>query len=165
MIYLLDANVLITADRDYYPLNAVPEFWEWLLHHGNLGNAKTCLEVYEEVTDGTGELVDWLTQDPVKQALLLDEESDQVMVSKVVNEGYAVDLTDTEILVLGRDPFLIAHALTDVGNRIVVTGEASKPSRTRQNRHVPDVCNHFGVKWRPPFKFFRDLGFKTGWKG
>ena len=31
MLYLLDANVLIDANRDYYPLERVPEFWDWLL--------------------------------------------------------------------------------------------------------------------------------------
>jgi hypothetical protein len=164
VLYLLDANVLISADRDYYPLSAVPEFWEWLLHHAQLGSVKVCLEVYEEVTDGTGELVEWLKQDAVKQALLLKEDSDQTLVSKVVDEGYAPDLSDTEVPVLGRDPFLIAHALSDLENRCVVTGEVSKPAKTRQNKHIPDVCNHLGVKWCPPFKFFRDLNFKTGWK-
>jgi hypothetical protein len=164
VLYLLDANVLISADRDYYPLGAVPEFWEWLLHHAQLGNAKVCVEVYEEVTEGTGELVDWLKQDAVKDALLLNEDSDQALVSRVVEQGYAPDLTDTEVPVLGRDPFLIAHALTDTANRCVVTTEVSKPTKTRHNKHIPDVCKHFGVKCYPPFKFFRDLDFKTGWK-
>ena len=27
MLYLLDANVLITANLTYYPLDQVPEFW------------------------------------------------------------------------------------------------------------------------------------------
>ena len=27
MLYLLDANVLITAHNLYYPIDAVPEFW------------------------------------------------------------------------------------------------------------------------------------------
>ncbi|MDE0019943.1 MAG: DUF4411 family protein [Candidatus Poribacteria bacterium] len=31
MQYLLDANVLIDAKRDYYPMTRVPDFWEWLL--------------------------------------------------------------------------------------------------------------------------------------
>ena len=31
MLYLLDANVLIDANRDYYPLGRVPEFWDWLI--------------------------------------------------------------------------------------------------------------------------------------
>ena len=30
MLYLLDANVLITANNLYYPIDSVPEYWEWL---------------------------------------------------------------------------------------------------------------------------------------
>jgi Domain of unknown function (DUF4411) len=30
MLYLLDANVLITARNRYYPIDTVPEFWSWL---------------------------------------------------------------------------------------------------------------------------------------
>ena len=52
MVYLLDANVLITAHQSYYPLDAVPEFWTWLLHHCSEGNIKMPIETYEEVRDG-----------------------------------------------------------------------------------------------------------------
>ena len=47
MLYLLDANVLIDADRDYYPLERVPEFWDWLVDGGVKGRVKIPLEMYE----------------------------------------------------------------------------------------------------------------------
>jgi len=37
MLYLLDANVRITASNLYYPLEAVPEFWDRLAHQGAEG--------------------------------------------------------------------------------------------------------------------------------
>jgi hypothetical protein len=49
VLYLLDANVLIDANRDYYPIARVPEFWDWLLEMGRLGRIKIPLEIYEEV--------------------------------------------------------------------------------------------------------------------
>lgn len=52
MLYLLDANVLIDANRDYYPLGRVDEFWEWLIHHGEQGNIKIPIEIYEELKAG-----------------------------------------------------------------------------------------------------------------
>lgn len=30
MLYLLDANVLITANNSYYEIGRVDEFWDWL---------------------------------------------------------------------------------------------------------------------------------------
>jgi len=37
MLYLLDANTLIDAKRDYYPIDRVPEFWSWLIFQGQQG--------------------------------------------------------------------------------------------------------------------------------
>ena len=45
MLYLLDANVLIDSNRDYYPIERVPEFWEWLAHVGKQGFVKIPVEV------------------------------------------------------------------------------------------------------------------------
>ena len=40
VLYLLDANVFSDANRDYYPIERVPEFWEWLAEMGRLGRVK-----------------------------------------------------------------------------------------------------------------------------
>jgi hypothetical protein len=163
VLYLLDANVLIDADRDYYPLDRVPEFWEWLLFQAKLGNIKVCIEVYEEVTAGTGDLVDWMNKHEVKTVLQLAEETDPALVKQVVEKGYAADLTDEEIISVGRDPFLIAHALKSPEDRRVVTTERSAPSRKRQNRKVPDVSKGLGVQPRDTFQLLRELNFTTSW--
>jgi len=52
LIYLLDANVLIDAERDYYTMERVPEFWDWLLHLADSGQAKLPIEVFEELSRG-----------------------------------------------------------------------------------------------------------------
>lgn len=145
MLYLLDANVLIDANRDYYPIERVPEFWEWLQEQGAQGHVKLPVEVFEEVKDGNDDLATWIRKDDVRGDLLLGEEADVALVSRVVDEGYAADLTDDEILKIGRDPFLVAYALRDPVNRVVVTTESSKPSRRGANRHLPDVCRDLGV--------------------
>ena len=51
MLYLLDANTLIDAKRDYYPIDRVPEFWSWLVFKGQQGKIKIPIEVYEEFSD------------------------------------------------------------------------------------------------------------------
>lgn len=48
MLYLLDANTLIDAKRDYFEFERVPEFWEWVQHQGMIGNIKIPVEIYEE---------------------------------------------------------------------------------------------------------------------
>lgn len=163
MLYLLDANVLIDANRDYYLIERVPEFWDWLEHHGSNGNVKIPLEVYEEIKEGDDDLAQWSKRNEVADALLLEEDADPGTVARIAEEGYAPDLTDDEVAQIGRDPFLISYAVTDLGNRTVVTTEVSKPRRRRANRHVPDVCRDFGIPCVNTFEFVRVLDFSTGW--
>ena len=168
MLYLPDASVLITAHNLYYPIDRVPEYWEWLAYVGALGQVKMPFEIFEEVKEGPSDadkdlLFAWLQEDANKKALLLDERVSPVLVQKVIVEGYAADLTDDEVEQIGRDPFLIAYGLAAV-DRCVVTVETSAPKKQRQSRKVPDVCRAMGVNCCDPFAFNRALGFRTQWK-
>ncbi len=172
MLYLFDANVLITANNTYYAIDQVGEYWEWLEHQGEIGKIKLPTEIMDEILAGQNNqkgkknedlLLTWIRQPHIKKALLLDEEVNSELVVKVTEDGYAPDLTDTELEVVGRDPFLVAYAMVEK-DRCVVTTEVSAPSKKRQNRRLPDVCGTFGVDCHVPFKVNRDLGFKTNWK-
>ncbi len=99
MLYLLDANVLIDANRDYYPIDRVPEFWEWLADAGENNRVKIPLEVYEEIKKGDDDLAEWIKNDTNKVALLFEEDVDVDLVSLVTDDGYANDLTDDEVLI------------------------------------------------------------------
>ncbi len=166
MLYLLDANILITANNQYYPIDQVPEFWSWLQHQAMLGYVKIPYEIMDEILAGHKKgdlLLDWIKEPANKEALLLDETVDGDLVLKVSSEGYAWNLTDDEIQVIGRDPFLIAYGLARE-DRCVVTNEASSPGKKREKRKIPDVCDTMQVKWCGPFVFNRALGFSTNWK-
>ena len=169
MVYLLDANVLMTANGTYYGIDVVPEFWDWLLDRAKAGHIKMPRETFDEILDGSTDqekdhLYAWVNRPDVKKALLLNEEVAPILVRRVINEGYAADLNDAELEAIGQDPFLVAHALAAAAGRIVVTTEVSKPKKTRQNRRVPDVCHHFGVQCCDTIAMIRQLGFRTGWK-
>ena len=164
MLYLLDANVLIDAGRYYYPIERVPEFWSWLVHIGESSAVKIPIEIYEEIKDGTDDLGIWLKDGATETALLLLQDSDPLLVARVIDEGYANDLTDDEVETIGRDPFLAAYALMDPGEIIVVSTEVSKPTKQRANRHLPDVCRHFQIECINTFEFVRRLDFRTNWQ-
>ena len=90
VLYLLDANVLIDANRDYYPIERVPEFWEWVAEMGRLGRVKIPQEIYEEIVLPKPEredvLVDWMTDH--RDDLLLDEAVEVPLVAQVtLNKG------------------------------------------------------------------------------
>lgn len=164
MLYLLDANVLIDANRDYYPINKVPEFWEWLTHVGGSGHVKIPLEIYEEITAYDDALSRWAKDGGVEAVMLFAEDVDAALVAHVTDAGYASDLTDIEVNKIGRDPFLVAYGLVEAGQRCIVTTEVSKPSAQRANRKLPDVCGQFNVPSCNTFKLVRDLNFSTDWK-
>lgn len=169
MLYLLDANVLITAHHLYYPVDAVPEFWDWLAHQGEAGNVKMPIETFEEVKEGSNDadrdlLYAWVQDAAHKAAVLFDEDVQPLLVRHVTGH-YAPDLADDELEAIGRDPFLIAHALAEPGTRCVVTTEVSKPRLQRQNRRIPDVCADIGVQWCDTFAMLRALQFSTRWRG
>ena len=167
MLYLLDANVLIDANRNYYPIERVPEFWDWLVEMGNLGFVKVPEEIYEEIVlpppSRPDALINWLQSN--RDVMVLNEPVSERLVFSVVEDGYAHDLTDEEVEKVGRDPFLIAYALANVSERWIVTNESSKPSRTRANRHIPDVSHALGVeRCIDTFELIRELDFHTGWR-
>jgi len=167
VLYLLDANVLITANSTYYPLDQIPEFWSWVHHQAISNRIKIPREIMEEIKAGRKDddpLLDWICGAEIEVALLLDETVDVALVQHVVSAGYAPDLSDDEVEKIGRDPFLIAYALADPTDRTVVTTEVSRPSAQRANRKVPDVCQAVGAMSCGPFALNKALGFSTGWK-
>jgi hypothetical protein len=167
MLNLLHANVLITANGSYYPIDQVSEFWDWIHHQATSKQIKIPREIMEEIKAGRRDddpLLDWICTPEIEASLLLEEDVDPALVQRVVATGYAPDLHDDEVEKIGRDPFLIAYALADSANRMVVTLEASRPSAQRANRKVPDVCQSVSVASCGPFVLNKALGFSTGWR-
>ncbi len=159
MLYLLDANTLIRANGDYYPIERIPQFWDWLIECGRAGRVKIPNEIADEITAGRDEVADWLKGEDARNNLRLGERVDVASVRHVVANGYAPDLDATELQKIGKDPFLVAYALGKT-DRTVVTKELSKPSKQRANRKVPDVCDVCGVAWLNDFGFYRDADFR-----
>ena len=53
MLHLFDANVLITASNTYYPIDQIPEFWDWIDHQATGGRIKLPVEILDEVLAGS----------------------------------------------------------------------------------------------------------------
>lgn len=170
MLYLLDANTLIDAKRDYYPIDRIPEFWEWLVFCGAQEIIKIPVEIYEEFSDvkdkegNKDELARWADLSEVRDALLFNEEAEQDLVARITYGGYVANPTDDELVKIGRDPFLMSYALKDLQNRCIVTTETSKPTKQGANRRIPDVCKDFNIRCINNFVMFKELNFNTNWK-
>jgi hypothetical protein len=157
-LYLLDANVLIRAHEDYYPVDRILPFWTWLLEQAANNVIKVPRIIFDEVAPAPGPFRAWLGQREVREKLVLNETIPVSLVRTVTEKGYAPDLNDIEQEAIGKDPFLVAAAMMG-DDRVVVTVEVSKPSKKRQNRKVPDVCKTMGVASIDPFALYRILKF------
>ena len=157
-LYLLDANVLIQAHEDYYPVDRIPQFWAWLLEMAAQNIIKVPRVIFEEVTPPPGPLADWVKQKEVRDLMILSEPIARARVTHVLVHGYAPDLTDVETEKIAKDPFLVAAAMA-TPDGIVVTREVSKPRRQRANRKVPDICDVFSVPVITDFQLYRVLQF------
>jgi hypothetical protein len=157
-LYLLDANVLIRAHEDYYPLDRIPRFWVWLLEQAEARIIKMPRVIFDEVKPPPGPLADWVKRRDVRGALILNEPISLNRVRHVLEHGYAPDLNDVEIEKIGKDPFLLAAAL-EGADRTVVTREVSRPKQTRANRKIPNVCNTLGISVINDFRLYRALNF------
>ena len=159
MLFLLDSNVLIRAHADYYPLDRVPQFWDWLTAEAVACRAKMPLEIYEEIAVSKGPLKDWITSSFVKNSLVLDEEVDSKILNKVLKTAYGPDLTENELEQAGRDPFLVAYGLMGP-DRVVVTKETSSSSKERGRRKVPDACKTMNIRCMTDFQFYKKNDFR-----
>lgn len=161
-MYLLDANTLMEAHATFYPVDRIPQFWDWLEEMGEGGSVKMPHEIHLEFEGKHGLHVDWIHKSHIKKALILDEAADPALVRQVLNDGYqSADpkFTDSEFEKCGQDPFLIAYGLADPDNRVVVTREVSKKTQRLGNSKVPDACNDCGVKWITDFELYAELNF------
>ena len=160
-MFLLDANTLIEAHNTFYPVDRIKPFWDWLQAQGEAGRVKMPHEIHGEFK-GTGLHVDWINQPQVKDALLLNESADPVLVQSVINDGYQgrdTGFNDVEHTKYGQDPFLAAYALVDPANRTVVTREISKRTRRLGSTKLPDACDDCGIGWITDFRLYRNLNF------
>jgi hypothetical protein len=158
-LYVLDANVLIRAHADYYPIDRISPFWEWLLVMALTNRVKVPREIYDEVAQSSDILGQWLRQAAVREAIILAEPTNGALVAEVIAKGYASNLNDIEMETIGRDPFLIAAAM-GAGDRVVVSREVSSPKKRRANRKIPDVCGTMGIVCIDDFELWRVLDFR-----
>ncbi len=63
-MHLLDANAFMEANRLYYGFDIAPGFWTWLADPTLAGQVASIDAVKDEITAGTGDLVDWARARP-----------------------------------------------------------------------------------------------------
>lgn len=152
MSYLLDANVLMSANNLHYGLDFCPAFWEWLAHKGHTGAVFSIDKVADEIEAGQDALTDWARV----QGQVLFRRTPPTLAPQFTQvsawaTGQQYTPAAINTFLQAADFYLIAHALAH--QHVVLTHEvqANSPARIQ----IPNACVGLGVRFMTPFQMLR----------
>ena len=159
-LYVLDADVFISAKSTYYGFDICPSFWTWLERLHQAGQICSIDRVRDEiVSPAKDELVQWATK-TIPRAFFRPV-ADEAIVSEFqriitwVNGRSNLQPAASAKFATGADGWLVAFAT--VHSAVVVTNEQPRPEAKREVK-LPDVCNQFNVPWCNTFQMLKRLG-------
>jgi hypothetical protein len=159
-MYLLDADVMITAKNRYYGFDIVPTFWEWLASQHTKGRLFIPQKIADEVLGAGDDLSDWVRQQPPSFRLQV-ESNDQQHLQTVASWAAADSSTYAAAAVAtflnAGDYYLVSLGLSR--GFTVVTNELPDPNSKKRIK-IPDACRALGVPCMSPFAMLRAEGFK-----
>lgn len=163
-VFILDANVFITASRRYYAFDLVPPFWSALIEHANVGHIVSVDRVRDEISRGNDDLSVWADGDfhhafqSTNDTEVLARYAEIVAWSQNQNQynsAAKAEFARAE----NADPWLVAYAAVHGG--IVVTHEVIDPN-VRRKIPIPNVCNAYGVECTDTYDMLRSLKIRLG---
>lgn len=154
-MYLLDANVFITAKNLHYGFDIAPGFWDWLDQGHAKGLLRSTEQVRHELMAGSDELSGW-----AKDRESFFYPADASMITSMqrlalwARSGRFSSTAADEFLRVA-DFQLVAHA--HAHNFTVVTHERPNPL-AKKRILIPDACQELGVPWMDPYSMLRIAG-------
>lgn len=156
--FVLDANVFISAMRDYYAFDLAPGFWKSLEDHAKNGRILSIDYVKEELERGKDQLAQWAKNNFSHAFIVTDDqdvqESYREMMTWVQGQDQFLDAAKAEFARVA-DGWLVAYAKAK--GCIVVTLEKFDPDIKRKVK-IPNVCQAFGMQFVNTFEMLRRLG-------
>lgn len=158
-MYLLDANILMTAADTHYPHDVVPGFWTQILESLTIGESKIPVSVHKELIAYKAKWVSAWTMSNVAPEFVLDEDSDQIRELARITDWVTnirqppFKASNRNHFLSGADPRIIAAAV--VTKPTIVTYEKSTGGTTSQKAKIPDVAAQFGVSCVTPIEMLR----------
>lgn len=167
-VYVLDSNFFIQAHRDSYPIDVALTFWQkvkQLAHSGKIISIdKVKHELYAHPSDPEKQdlLEQWchanLPADFFKDTSSHIPSYQTVVEWAVAKTSHYLPNALSEFLDADEaDAFLVAFALSDLGNCTIVTHEKSDPLNKRRIK-IPEPCKHFNIRFINSVALFRELG-------
>lgn len=158
--YLIDANVFITAHRQFYPFDVVPSFWEQLVERAS-EKILIIKQVQDELLKGRDILTEWYKVECSKFTVLNIPDNGVIEAySKIINsinENQRYKQTAKDEFASIADSWLCAYGLAL--NIPIVTLETFQAD-TRKKIKIPNVCEEFGIKYINLIQFMREVNIR-----
>ena len=159
-LFVLDADVFISAKNAYYAFAICPGFWKAVLRAHRQDRARSLDRIRNELLAGRKEedLVQWVKND-VPEAFFLDSNAGDVssayadIMLWVQRNPQYFDRAKAKFAT-EADGWLVAYSM--VHGTVVVTNEGPQP-QSKGRILLPDVCNQFGVIYKNTFVMLREL--------
>jgi len=152
-MYLLDANVFISAKKGFLSLSLAPAFWTWIEQAHASGQLSSVDAVLGELSVFNDDLSRWANALPGgffrRNDLFTAAELAKVTFWANNHQHYH-PLAAHEFLRVA-DSALVAHGAATRGT--VVTFDT--PSKKQDRIKVPDACRELGVKWIHPHQMLK----------
>lgn len=158
-MYLIDANILMTAADYHYPGDVAPGFWTQILDLLAAGDAQVPRSVYKELIAYQAKWVTSWTKNNITGDFILEE--DLVQIQKLAEiADWVTNIRQPPFKASNRDHFLngadpriiAAAAVTDA---TIVTYEKRAGGTTSQKAKIPDIAEHFRVPCITPVEMLR----------
>jgi hypothetical protein len=153
-MYVFDNSPLSSMFRNYFPAR-FPTLWARFDDLVAGGDVVSTREALREIRNGPeGHCLNWCNNNHLLFATPTAAEAGHVAgifavphfqqnieMQKILNGG------------LNADPFVIARAMAE--QKTVVTMEVRKPNAAK----IPNICDHFGVRWLNLEAFMEEQGW------
>lgn len=152
-MYLLDANVFITAKNNHYGFDLCPGFWDWIRSAYSEGTVLSVDQVRQELAASNDDLSQWVKTMPTSFFKSPDVSTTQGMrnLSRWTQQS---NYEQTAILTFlqGADYYLIAEAMAS--GFTVVTHEVR--ANTSKKITIPNACDEVQVNCISPYEMLRN---------
>ncbi len=158
-MFLIDANAFMEASRLYYSFKIAPGYWDWLIARYQAGDIASVESVYDEITAGEGDLVDWATDSSLDGFWLPDTPNSLAEMGTLAawasHEDRPFRQSAVDEFMDSADLRLAAQASAMAAT--VVTRETSDPACKKRVK-LPDAGRAVGVSCIQPFVAYERLG-------
>ena len=161
-VYVVDSNFFIQAHRASYPLDVATSFWSKVIQLAEDCKIISIDKVRNEIFKNEDDLKQWceinLPDNFFYNTATIVSQYSQVAAWAASKSGHYLPNALAEFLDADEaDAWLVAHALVNPLETILVTHELSEPNRKNKVK-IPDVCIANGVQYCNTIEMLRQLG-------